>query len=61
MTLNSTHSLITSFKNLIVTSCSEKKKKKKTMNIVTIDKSMDQDNFDPFNFAYIWQNKARPW
>ena len=31
------------------------------MNIVTIDKSMDQDNFDAFNFAYIWQNKARPW
>ena len=29
------------------------------MNIVTIDKSMDQDNFDPFNFAYIWQNEAR--
>ena len=27
--------------------------KKKTMNIVIIDKSMDQDNFDPFNFAYI--------
>ena len=20
---------------------------------------MDQDNFDPFNFAYIWQNETR--
>ena len=50
------HSLIACFKTLIATSCSEKKK---AMNIVTIDKSMDQDNFDPFNFAYIWQNETR--
>ena len=31
------------------------------MNVVTIYKTIDQDNFfDPFNFTYIWQNEARP-